>query len=65
MISQINQVVVNSIFGEFYGKKLIRLLRDCCQPHILIKACATCAGLNASGVQQLTISDYTDPPISE
>jgi len=56
MQPQINQPLLNTIFGEFYGKKLIRLLRDCCQPHILIKMCAICAGLNASGVQQYNVT---------
>jgi|GEM_PF-3908675 hypothetical protein len=56
MQPQINQPLLNTIFGEFYGKKLMRLLSDCCQPHILIKMCATCAGLNASGVQQYNVT---------
>ena len=56
MISQINQSVVYSTFGEYYGKKLIGFLSECCQPRILIKVCATCAGLNPSGVQQYNVS---------
>ena len=56
MLSQINQVVVNSIFGDHYGKKLIGFLSECCQPRILLKVCATCAGLNPSGVQQYNLT---------
>ena len=56
MVTPLSKNLIFPIFGEFYGNKLIRLLSDCCQPHILIKACATCAGLDPSGVQQYKVT---------
>ena len=56
MVTPLSRNLIYPIFGEYYGNKLIRFLSDCCQPRILIAVCATCAGLNPSGVQQYQIT---------